>query len=744
MKILSFTFIKVSAQFFKAKTFLLPKLLLLMAFATLPLSTAFAQLTVTKTELNGISSILAGQPFTYVIEYSTPSTTEFYTNLTICDQLPQGLVFLGVSAPTSDMTDLSYNSVTNEVCATFISPWNGGTGQFQIVVRFDNLAFDGTVASNVATIASDQTNFTSSPPVVVTASNPSIPPPTLTTGTNIDKWGNDIITDGQLLTYGLDYGVGGQEDVPTLTITDPLPTGFILGRIAGGKFPGTNLSYNIYYQTNLNASWAIFPGSPFNTGNWSAIFPPTFPAGEYITQIQVVYNNIPAGALFTKENFRVLYLEGYFDNSIAGLNDGDTFNNCATCLADGPGAGSSSNCHLTTYTSSPYFDLGFGKHKDGWTEDVVVGETYTYVIGFGEGDYNSEDIVNPIVTDLLPPEFIFVGNVVIQDNWPGTAYADAGSPVPLFEVIPDYAGTGRTLLRWTWDSGSPFTISRSGGIPQEVDIKFDVQIRSAPTGTYQNDAYISVENGQPNICSGYNYSNDSYVDVNDYDGDGNTTEMLCHAYVPVNIINPSGTALLAEKWVKGSLDAAYSRYPDIGHTTPGGIADYEMKLINVGSVDMTDIVVIDILPYVGDAGVIDLSPRGTQWQPYLVGPVTAPAGITVYYSTSYNPCRTELNYPVAGCDAAPAWTTTPPADISTVHSLKFDFGTTVMAPGETITIGWPMRAPIDAPDNGEVAWNSFGYTVTRADNGDVLPPSEPLKVGIAIEPIQPAIYGDYV
>ena len=116
-----------------------------------------------------------------MIEYSTPSTTEFYTNLTICDELPQGLVFLGVSTATSDMTSLAYDSGINTVCADFVTPWNGGTGQFQIVVRFDNFVFDGTEASNVATVSSDQTNFTT-PPVVITASNVGIPPPTLTTG----------------------------------------------------------------------------------------------------------------------------------------------------------------------------------------------------------------------------------------------------------------------------------------------------------------------------------------------------------------------------------------------------------------------------------------------------------------------------------------------------------------------------------------------------------------------------------
>jgi hypothetical protein len=43
-----------------------------------------------------------------------------------------------------------------------------------------------------------------------------------------------------------------------------------------------------------------------------------------------------------------------------------------------------------------------------------------------------------------------------------------------------------------------------------------------------------------------------------------------------------------------------------------------------------------------------------------------------------------------------------------------------------------------------VAWNSFGFIASRADDGQQLLPSEPVKVGIAAQPAEGAYYGDWV
>ena len=65
-------------------------------------------------------------------------------------------------------------------------------------------------------------------------------------------------------------------------------------------------------------------------------------------------------------------------------------------------------------------------------------------------------------------------------------------------------------------------------------------------------------------------------------------------------------------------------------------------------------------------------------------------------------------------------------------SLQFSFAGT-LAPGQTLTLAWPMAAPPNAPV-GTVAWNSFGFTGFRTDTGAQLTPAEPNKVGIEVDP----------
>ena len=196
--------------------------------------------------------------------------------------------------------------------------------------------------------------------------------------------------------------------------------------------------------------------------------------------------------------------------------------------------------------------------------------------------------------------------------------------------------------------------------------------------------------------------------------------------------------------MKRELGSDYSKYPSIGVTVPGGQADYRLVLKNAGEVALKRISVIEIFPSVGDKGVIDTAARGSEWGPVLVGAVAAPAGATVYYSQSSNPCRNELTPGLpAGCED-PKWGTSPPADITTVRSLKFDFGEYWLMPKAETIIEWPMRAPLSAPTGGEIAWSSFGIVTFRADNNVRLLPTEPLKVGISIQAPEPPFFGDFV
>ena len=52
-------------------------------------------------------------------------------------------------------------------------------------------------------------------------------------------------------------------------------------------------------------------------------------------------------------------------------------------------------------------------------------------------------------------------------------------------------------------------------------------------------------------------------------------------------------------------------------------------------------------------------------------------------------------------------------------------------PGGSIRFTYSINTPTNAPV-GQIAWNSFGYSATRADNQEALVPSEPRKVGLEV------------
>ena len=62
--------------------------------------------------------------------------------------------------------------------------------------------------------------------------------------------------------------------------------------------------------------------------------------------------------------------------------------------------------------------------------------------------------------------------------------------------------------------------------------------------------------------------------------------------------------------------------------------------------------------------------------------------LRIYYSTVGNPCTSAEGINPsgpAGCNS-PGWSTTPPADITTVQSLKFEYGSNVLAPGDSLIL----------------------------------------------------------
>ncbi len=829
-------------------------------------STLAADLSLTKAVSN--PAPLAGQDFTYTLQYSCSGTTDDCSGTFITDPLPSEVEFVSVSGSAHTINE-SYDPLTHTVTFNFIGTMPAGTtGEVQIEVRFPNgETANGTVATNTATIDATNAVAQNSNPVAATAvasdnsqveksleagtvldentayfvefCNPQLGAATSTgslTATNITiidtlptgtnyvysdaggvydasshtvTWTRDTIKPdecryftvvlvypsasfslGQVVTNTASYAytpigeseVSGVTSVsstvnnPTLDIgteksvsqnsfypgasgtfymnwwnnsnvsldsfylEDSIPAGIEITDIGLGahyyNIPA-NIDLYIKYQTNLNTTWTTTPGSPHI--NW---------AGENGLQEDVSTFGLAAGEYITLIRWEFgpdampISSGGYYDveldfNVMMNATDG-TYTNCYTAGYQGGSINTSGSNNCVDYNILPTVsgaNLNPVKSRLGGVLSPGDTETFNLAVRneWGAGD----SLENPVVYDLLPEGLTYQAGSWFLPPWGNTS----GYPAPVFTYTADYNGTGRELLKWEWTGGNGIKIPPG----DRVVVSFNTTIPnvvSSGTPSFYNRFWVDANN--IGACSALDEP-----DIYDLDGDGDLTETFCGDERAVDIIEL--VSLESEKLVKGQLDSTWTKYPNIGSTLPGGIADYQLIVRNKGTVDMTDIIVIDLLPAPDDSSVVTLVNRDSRWRPNLVGEVVAPAGVTVYYSTENNPCRSTegiVSSGPVGCDI-PNWTTTLPTDITSVQSLKFDFGTTILEPGDSIFLEWPMRAPVGVlnsigavPDS--IAWNSFGYITSRADNGTTLPPGEPIKVGMEVNEQIPGVYGDFV
>ncbi len=335
---------------------------------------------------------------------------------------------------------------------------------------------------------------------------------------------------------------------------------------------------------------------------------------------------------------------------------------------------------------------------------------------FGPGSF---PIVNPVISDLLPLNLVYTaGSQTCLDS------TCTGMP-PAFAAIANYAGTGRTLLRWT------FTGSLLPG--EDVRVGYSTTVRQgAVSGNLSNTVGQSFPpNGTTQRCA------NGTTDTLDLDGDGDTTDILCTASATAAVAPIAH--LISTKQVQSVCDPTFTGTSS--GTLIGASLKYKMRVQNDATVPMTNLVLVDILPGVGDTGVVDTSPRGSQWTPLLVAPIVPPPGTAVYYSTSMNPCRGEVGGPTTGCDP-PGWSTVPPTPISAVRTVKVEFQNRVMAPYDTVEFEFELVAPGSALP-GQQVFNSFAYLAARADGqGNLF--AEPTKVATSIGSCPAATLGDFV
>lgn len=680
--------------------------------ATAPVVTATAQgqATLDKTLTSG--SVVGGN-FQYRIRFATASTGSLdYQNVVVKDVLPAGAVFVSASSGGT------YDAATRTVTWTPFSTTSGTAVDRTLTLQYPEGTFaSGQSVTNTATATGTPVGGT--PQTISDDVSHTLTAPTCSAATTFSSISPNEATVGFGTGFRIRVRNTGNVPFTGYTVTQNVPV-----QINATKFyfRGDTSPVRVEYTTNLNGSWRT--AGTYTTNSSASVSSLGLAANEYVTAFRYTFTGaLPAG--FDRSDYG-------FDGTVLAVGrngvavatpstipiTGSYGYSCGSGGSGGgpggPGTGAAVGVNGSVPVVPPTAYWSLNKAITSSPTTVAPGATLGYRLRVGNQAYASASLASPVIADLLPA---------------GVEYVDGSASVAPIEVVPNHKGTGRTLVRWQ--------LSQTFAAGQTTDITFSVRVlETTAAGTLANNFHGT---GSSNTRTG---GSSSANDTNDLDRDGNTTEKV----YPSNTVNATVLAVAqldSRKWVKGSLDAAYSRYPEVGQTVPGGLADYRLVVFNTGNVPMSNMKIVDILPFVGDRGVVADEPRNSAWRPNLIGPVTVPAGVTVYYSTEPNPCRTDLNTSSpAGC-TGPTWSTTPPADITSVQSLKFDFGSTVVASRDSVELTWQMRAPYGAPPS-IVAWNSFGYVATRTDGGGDLLASEPIKVGIKVNAPVPADYGNFV
>jgi hypothetical protein len=715
---------------------------------------AAAVLKLTKTANRAsVTPDFSGAQLRWTLQYSCISVTDTCTDAVITDDLPAGVTFVSADSgatPTAsgarwDLGDLNA----------------GATGTLEIAGSVPCSPTGATYLNSATFSSAGLTSVTKTAPITVNAPANCDPPP----APPYAKSGPSILSPGGRLHYNFTLPARAdayvvEDNLPTnanyvnsavsapITATVTCDSGATWVPIDSCSTPSKvrflvpRVTSPVWKAAGIGVPYTAYPVVRMRV-------PVTAPLGSSITNNAPIYTATPGGTPGTAT--------GETGAATGNVQAGAPMTSISKWAYKLPGSKDAYNTTPAGSTTSTNEDVGY---------QISYGNA-------GGGNAAGANLVNPVITDLLDANTEFITGT----NWWNISSAPAGCTAPAFDSVPNFAGTGRTLLRWRFDGCAlRYDLDYNDAIAINVTTRMKP---GTPANTViANDAYGQETAGiKPILCD-----QGLIADALDLDGDGNTTELNCKGSTSFNLAKIA--TFDSSKWVNGVADtkSTWSRFPSIGQTAVAadGFATYHLFLKSNGNVDTTKLEIVDVLPFIGDSAVSESSlPRLSEWNMKLVAPIVvdmlkyedatpsalsnlneatgwSPAGgITVEYSASTNPCRVDGNGQIktdatatapAGCDAT--WTT----DASDARAFSIESTQLLRRYNPPANTGDILRITLKVKDNdvaaadaNKVAWNSFAYTATDATGQEFLT-AEPIKVGVRMTlntPQQPSL-GNYV
>ncbi|MEI7055212.1 DUF5979 domain-containing protein [Nocardioides sp. CCNWLW239] len=415
-----------------------------------------------------------------------------------------------------------------------------------------------------------------------------------------------------------------------------------------------------------------------------------------------------------------------------------------------------------TYT---YEHLTVGVEVDKTpTGQVQPGEVIPFTLTYTNTGEHA--LTNPVFTDVLPSDAD--GNQLIfdPDAAPGSSpysfeLAGAapeppnGDPLPTDEDEITITEDGDTITfampeGSVLEPGQTYTITielmlRPGLTPDDVVTNTDKVIADEPFDPENCSPNYDAETGE---C--WDESSVSPVRVAAL-----STQKLVKADVPVEEEGipeiyldrralPEGSDLPDDYCDDQADEDGFYRGACVPVTYPGDTETWRYTITNSGTLPLDELVSIDVLPHVGDNGVIVDLPRNSEWTPTwanqleLVDDGGNSATMQVFYANTYEPCTDDLS-PLDG-DPCPEGEWLPyddsvdPAEVKSIKTVVTFDEATLFNPGEMVTLqGKTRTTPQNAAQVGyPVAWNTVATGGVSNDNGEraTVLPTEGRKVGV--------------
>ena len=698
-------------------------------------------------------------------------------NIKVVDPLPDGAEF--VSATGGGV----YDSATRTVTWSYDSwSWQNPI-QNTVVLRYPQGSYDiSDQVTNTATITAEQKN---NPAVTYSKSSQATHgfAPSNPRG-NISKQGDDYNGAFRKGTYQWRFAVNNSGNTTLHQVwDDTLPCTWSTQDAAAGNCDKPSLvgPYDFYIfrpngsEDGWNWEYWTNTGEHVVLNNQTETKRVELPEGQYITRIRIESDIAPGNGAtvwfrghvpedFPREepsDFDSRYNPASKPESYFNYVKSDEYvrvQNCASATLTDVASGRvlASNDNLCSWNRVKTNFPSLHPSVDAPRGLVKSGDRLPLTLSVSIRNPEDNGLAAPfVVTDLLP-----LG--VDMDEIPDSAFRETalknpdGSPYDVSqikrEIIKDYEGTGRTLIRLTVPTPS-YNLLRV-----ILETKTDSRLSAGKVENRVQAKFIDSEVEPYTRTSSFRlreYCPRAVVaqDTLDLNGSGGTTDYMCET--PSSFVVAVSPGMTIEKEVRGNRDADFVSSPKIAQIDPGSDGAYRFTISNTGNVALKHAVAYDLLPHLGDTGVGPAASqeRGSKWKPQInstqwtfesvtetpgqeatVSAVPA-SDITVQYTTALNPCRGEvlsaggaMNQAPAGCTPN-AWGDAP-ANLADITGFRLVMNRDI-APGEKIRFVAPITSPADA---NYTAWNSAALSGGYDQNGKTLYllPSEAPKVGIEV------------